>query len=152
MPFREKKFKSPIFHKIIFTISLFILLFIGAISFRHVNNTSTSFKLLMHSYDVNLKLEHLFSYIKDSENSMRGYLISRDTIYLAPYRTATKNVNESFVVLKKLNEDNPKQLTNLAELFKIVNKRNEYISNYTASNQEVDINRNQNFKKNVQFY
>ena len=147
MPFREKKFKSPIFHKIIFTISLFILLFIGAISFRHVNNTSTSFKLLMHSYDVNLKLEHLFSYIKDSENSMRGYLISRDTIYLAPYRTATKNVNESFVVLKKLNEDNPKQLTNLAELFKIVNKRNEYISNYTASNQEVDINRNQNFKK-----
>lgn len=147
MPFREKKFKSPIFHKIIFTISLFILLFIGAISFRHVNNTSNSFKLLMHSYEVNLKLEHLFSYIKDSENSMRGYLISRDTIYLAPYRAATKNVNESFVTLKELTSDNQKQQKNLAELFKIVNKRNEYISAYTTSNREVDFNKNQNFKK-----
>jgi signal transduction histidine kinase len=147
MSFKEKKFKSPTFHKIIFTISLFILLFIGAISFRHVNNTADSFKLLMHSYEVNLKLEHLFSCIKDSENSMRGYFISRDTIYLTPYRSATKNINESFVVLKNLTTDDRKQQENLAELFQIVKKRNDYISSYTISNREIDLNRSENFKR-----
>lgn len=148
MPFKDKKYKSPVFHKIIFTISLFILLFIGSITFRHINNTSKSFELLVHSYDVKLELEHLFSYIKDSENSMRGYLISSDTIYLQPYRNATESVNNSFVILKTLTKDNQKQQKNIAELFKIINQRNEFISNYSNSNHKIDINRNKNFKKN----
>lgn len=148
MPFIEIKYKSPVFHKIIFSISIFILLLIGSISFRHINNTSNSIELLVHSYEVKLGLEHLFSNIKDSENSMRGYLISSDTIYLQPYRKATENVNNSFVLLKNLTKDNPKQQQNLAALFKIVNKRNEFISNYSNSSHQIDINQNKNFKKN----
>lgn len=145
---KENKHKSSIFHKIIFTISLFVLLFIGAITFKHINNISNSSKLLMHTYEVNLELEHLFSYIKDSENSMRGYLISKDTLYLEPYNTATKNVNNSFLLLKKLTADNKKQQENLASLYKIVNRRYEYMSDYSEQDLRIDITRNRNFKKN----
>lgn len=145
---KENKHKSSIFHKIIFTISLFVLLFIGAITFKHINNISDSSKLLMHTYEVNLELEHLFSYIKDSENSMRGYLISKDTLYLEPYNTATKNVNNSFLLLKKLTADNKKQQENLASLYKIVNRRYEYMSDYSEQDLRIDITRNRNFKKN----
>ena len=74
----ENKFKSSKFHKIIFTISLFIVLFIGAITYKHIEGVSTSSKLIMHTYEVNLELEQLFSYIKDSENSMRGFLITNE--------------------------------------------------------------------------
>jgi PAS domain S-box-containing protein len=148
MPLSEKKYKSSILHKIIFTISLFVILFIGAISFKHINNISDSSKLLMHTYEVNLELEHLFSYIKDSENSMRGYLISKDTIYLEPYRTATKNVNNTFLSLKTLTADNAKQQENLQKLFKIVNKRYEYMKTYSEQSRNVDITKNINFKKN----
>ncbi|CAM3601780.1 PAS domain-containing protein [Flavobacterium gelidilacus] len=148
MPLKDIKHKSSVFHKIIFTISLFVILFIGAITFKHINNISDSSKLLMHTYEVNLELEHLFSYIKDSENSMRGYLISKDTLYLEPYRTATKNVNNTFLQLKKLTYDNPQQQQNLQDLFKIVNKRYEYMKTYSEQNRRVDISRNINFKKN----
>ena len=148
MPLKDIKHKSSIFHKIIFTISLFVILFIGAITFKHINNISDSSKLLMHTYEVNLELEHLFSYIKDSENSMRGYLISKDTLYLEPYKTATKNVNTTFLKLKKLTNDNPRQQDNLQDLFKIVNKRYEYMKTYSEQNRRVDIARNSNFKKN----
>lgn len=148
MPLSEKKYKSSVLHKIIFTISLFVILFIGAISFKHINNISDSSKLLMHTYEVNLELEHLFSYIKDSENSMRGYLISKDTIYLEPYRTATKNVNNTFLSLKTLTADNAKQQENLQKLFKIVNKRYEYMKTYSEQSRNVDITKNINFKKN----
>jgi signal transduction histidine kinase len=148
MPLKDIKHKSSIFHKIIFTISLFVILFIGAITFKHINNISDSSKLLMHTYEVNLELEHLFSYIKDSENSMRGYLISKDTIYLEPYRTATKNVNKTFLSLKKLTYDNKMQQENLQDLFKIVNKRYEYMKAYSEQSRRVDITNNSNFKKN----
>lgn len=148
MPLLEKKYKSSVLHKIIFTISLFVILFIGAISFKHINNISDSSKLLMHTYEVNLELEHLFSYIKDSENSMRGYLISKDTIYLEPYRAATKNINTTFLSLKTLTADNPKQQENLQKLFRIVNKRYEYMKTYSEQNRNVDITKSINFKKN----
>ena len=148
MPLKDIKHKSSIFHKIIFTISLFVILFIGAITFKHINNISDSSKLLMHTYEVNLELEHLFSYIKDSENSMRGYLISKDTIYLEPYRTATKNVNSTFLSLKKLTKDNKMQQENLQDLFKMVNKRYEYMKKYSEQSRRVDITNNSNFKKN----
>ncbi|MFC4740982.1 PAS domain-containing protein [Flavobacterium ponti] len=102
----------------------------------------------MHTYEVNLELEHLFSYIKDSENSMRGYLISKDTIYLEPYRTATKNVNNTFLSLKKLTLDNKRQSENLQDLFKIVNKRYEYMKAYSEQSRRVDITNSSSFKKN----
>lgn len=148
MPYREIKYKSSVLHKIIFTISLFVILFIGAITFKHINNVSDSTKLLMHTYEVNLKLERLFSYIKDSENSIRGYLISKDTIYLEPYRTATKNVNTTFQTLKNITADNPRQQQNLEDLFQIVNKRYEYMKAYSEENRNVNINTNKNFKTN----
>jgi PAS domain S-box-containing protein len=147
MSIKDIKHKSSVLHKIIFTISLFVILFIGAITFKHVNNISDSSKVVMRTYEVKLELEHLFSYIKDSENSIRGYLISKDTIYLEPYRTATKNVNTSFLVLKKLTLDSPKQQENLQDLFKIVNRRYEYMKTYSEQNRRVNITTNNNFKK-----
>lgn len=144
---QSKKHKSSIFHKVIFTISLFVLLFIGAITFRHINNFSESSKLVMHTYEVNLELERLFSFIKDSENSMRGYLISNDTLYLIPYRNATIKVNSSFEKLKTLTVDNDKQQKNLEDLFQIINKRYEYMGNYPINHNKSEAN-NKNFKEN----
>lgn len=148
MPLREIKHKSSIYHKVIFTISFFIILFIGAITFKHINSITDSSKLLMHTYEVNLELEHLFSYIKDSENSMRGYLISKDTIYLNPYNTAIKNVNNSFLLLKEITSDSQEQQENLQNLFKLVNKRYEYMKTYSEQNTLIDIDRNTRFKTN----
>ncbi|WP_366183944.1 PAS domain-containing protein [Flavobacterium ovatum] len=145
---KNNKYKSSVYHKIIFAISLTVLLFIGVITVKHIKNISDSSKLLMHTYEVNLELEHLFSNIKDSENSMRGYLISKDSIYLKPYQTATKNINFSFLLLKKLTSDNPIQQRKLESLFEIIDKRYETISNYNDINSNVDLSRNYYFKKN----
>lgn len=148
MALKDIKYKSSLLHKIIFIISLFVLLFIGAITFKHVNNLSESSKAVVHTYKVNLKLERLFSYIKDSENSMRGFLISKDTIFLKPYRTATINVNSTFQSLKYLISNNPEQKQNLEDLFKIVSKRYEYMKIYSKQNRYINIATNRNFKTN----
>lgn len=145
---RANGHKSSIYHKIIFIISLLILLFIGILTVKHIKNISNATKLLMHTYEVNLELEHLFSYIKDSENTMRGYLISKDTTYLEPYQNDIKNVNNSFLLLKKLTRDNRTQQQNLESLYKIINKRYGYIANYSNLNEDIDLSKNYDFKRN----
>ena len=107
---KENKFKTSKFHKIVFTISLFVVLFIGAITYKHIEDVSTSFQQVTHTYKVNLELEHLFSYIKDSENSMRGFLLTNESDYLNPYYTANSNINQSFSTLKKLTVDNKRTI------------------------------------------
>lgn len=142
------KHKSSIYHRIIFAISLLILFFIGVITVKHINNISESSKLLLHTYEVNLELEHLFSYIKDSENSIRGYLISKDSVYLPLYKNDIQNVNNSFVLLKELTKDNPSQQKNLDYLYKTINARNLYLSSYSNFNNNFDVTRNVTFRKN----
>jgi signal transduction histidine kinase len=102
----------------------------------------------MHSYEVNLELERLFSYIKDSENNTRGYLISKDSIYLEFYRNSIKKVNNSFLLLKNLTKNNPRQHQNLELLYKIINKRNGYLTSYSYFNNNFDVTNNTTFKKN----
>ena len=145
---KDNRYKSSIYHKIIFTISLFILIFIGTITIKHIENISESSKLLIHTYEVNLELERLYSHIKGSENSMRGYLISKDSIYLKPYQTDIKNINRSFSKLKRITRDNPKQQKNLEFLYKIINRRSEYMASYSYFNNNFDVDRNDIFKKN----
>lgn len=144
---KNNKLKSSIYHKIIFTISLLILFFIGVLTVKHINSISNSTKLLMHTYEVNLELERLFSYIKDSENNMRGFLISKDSLYLEPYRTNIKKVNNSFLLLKNLTKDNPRQQQNLELLYKIINRRNGYMISYSYFNNNFDVTRNTTFKR-----
>lgn len=144
---KDNKYRTSIYHKIIFTVSLFILFFISVLTVKHINNISNSTKLLMHTYEVNLELEHLFSNIKDSENNMRGYIISRDNLYIVLYRNDIKNINNSFSILKELTKNNILQQENLESLYKIINKRNEYIVNYLNLNKNVDLKKNYDFKK-----
>lgn len=145
---KNNRYKSSIYHKIIFTISLLILFFIGVLTVKHINSISNSTKLLMHTYEVNLELERLFSYIKDSENNSRGYLISKDSLYVDFYRTNIQKVNNSFLLLKNLTKDNPRQQQNLELLYKIINRWNGYMTSYSYFNNNFDISSNTTFKKN----
>ncbi|MGQ7946857.1 PAS domain-containing protein [Flavobacterium sp. WC2509] len=145
---KTNKNKSSVYHKIIFIISLLIVFVISLLTVKHINNISKSTKLLMHTYEVNLELEHLFSYIKDSENDMRGYIISKDNFYLILYKNDIKNINNTFSTLKKLSKNNINQQENLISLYKTINKRYEYIANYSNLNENSDLSKNYDFKKN----
>ena len=143
---RENTFKTSKFHKIVFTISLFVVLFIGAVTYKHLENISKSFEQVKHTYEVNLELEQLFSYIKDSENSMRGFLITDEKIYLNPYFTANSNINQTFATLKKLTKDNQQQQQNLNELYEIIKKRLEYNGEYSDPDISKNIEKTKKFK------
>ncbi|NDP27955.1 MAG: PAS domain-containing protein [Flavobacterium sp.] len=142
------KYRPSIYHKIILSISLLILLLIGLLAVNHINNISKSTKSLIHSYEVNLELERLFSNIRASENNMRGYLLSGNSFYLRLYRGNIEKVNTSYLLLKDLTKDNPIQQQNLDSLNKIIELWQRYIISYSNFNKNFDIKTNSTFQKN----
>lgn len=121
-------YKSTIFLKSIFVVSLFGIFFISAVTFKHISLLNESSKWVNHSYDVNLELERLMSYMKDAETGQRGFLITKDSTFLEPYISSRKSIAESFQKVKTYTKDNPIQEQNLRKLEFYISKRQNYIS------------------------
>ncbi|WP_264536825.1 CHASE3 domain-containing protein [Flavobacterium sp. N1736] len=117
------KFNSSNSLRVIFVIAVFILLFLSSIAYKHNQDLNESSKLVMHTYEINIQLERLMSAIKDAETGQRGYIITRNGRFLTPYIYSRDKVNTSFITLKKLTADNPKQQKNLKKLFKLITQR-----------------------------
>ncbi|MCF6128749.1 CHASE3 domain-containing protein [Flavobacterium sp. AS60] len=124
----SKIYKSAIFLKSIFVVSIFAIFFISAVTFKHISLLDNSSKWVNHSYDINLELERLMSYIKDAETGQRGFLITKDSTFLVPYIQSKNKINQSFAKVKKYTKDNPAQENNLRKLEFYISKRQNYLS------------------------
>ena len=117
------KFNSSNSLRVIFVIAIFILLFLSSVAYKHNRDLNETSKLVMHTYEINIQLERLMSAIKDAETGQRGYIITRNERFLSPYLFSRDKVNTSFIALKKLTADNPKQQKNLQRLYKLIIQR-----------------------------
>lgn len=106
---------------------MFILIFISGVSYKHSIALSESTELLNTSYKIQIQLERLLSDLKDAETGQRGYIITEDSAFLKPYKSAHARVQKSFVELKFLTFDNKKQQDNLDSLFKLIDLRFAYL-------------------------
>ena len=116
-------FSSFFFLKSIFVVSLFLLIFISGITYKHTLALTESSESVVHSYKVHVELEQLLSYIKDAETGQRGYLLTRDSAFLKPFMGANMKANQSFTLLKNLTTDNLLQQNNLDTLYQLINLR-----------------------------
>ena len=107
----------------VFVISIFTLFFLVSITYRQIQSRNESEELVLHSKNVHIELEQLVSYIKDAETGQRGFLLTRDSIFLQPYFGALDKANDNINSLKNLVSDNKEQLQNLDTLSDLVNKR-----------------------------
>ena len=121
-------YKSTIFLKIVFVVSIFAIFLISAVTYKHISLLDESSKGVNHSYDINLELERLLSYLKDSETGQRGFLITKDSTFLVPYTDAKKKINRSFALVKSYTKNDSDQEDNLRKLQFYINKRQNYLS------------------------
>ena len=108
-----KFYEKPLFLKIVFIISIAIILFVSAVSFRHINNLNKSNDIVEHSYVVYGNIQKLYSEIKDLEIDRRNYFITRDKNILIQIQSDVSTVNNDINALEKLINDNPKQIRNV---------------------------------------
>jgi len=85
--------------------SLFVL--------RSVDNQLTE---LSNAYEVRRQARELMIALVDAETGQRGYMISRDTAYLAPYNAAVARLSGTYEALVGLLQGNPGELARLESI------------------------------------
>lgn len=123
-----KFYEKPLFLKIIFVLSIAIILFISAISFRHIKNLIESGDVVEHSYKVYGKIEKLYGEIKNLEIDRRNYFITRDKSFLNLIKEDVAVVYKDLEDLEKLVKDNPAQLENVEYVKKKLNNKIEIVN------------------------
>lgn len=117
--------KKSWFIKSIFFICAFLILVIGGITYRNIENLNKSSELLTETYQLNFKLEQIFSQLKDAETGQRGFIITNDPSFLDPYKSGRENINNSFAELKELTKNNKALQDSLKTLNVLIDKRME---------------------------
>jgi hypothetical protein len=131
----KKYFKSALFLRIIFLISLFVILVVGGFTYKHISNLTNSTKIVVGTYKVNVELEQLMSYLRTAESGQRNYIVTKDISFLKPYLSAIENVKSSFIKTKDLTKANVKQQENLTVLNKLIDK---LFTNFSKTNALVE--------------
>ena len=121
-------FKSAFFLKSVFVLSIIMLLYISSVSYKHTKALNESSDLLVHSYKIQFQLEHVLSMLKDAETGHRGYIITRNAVFLKPYKSVQDKIYNSYIRLKALTLHDQPQQANLDILLQLIYQRIDLIS------------------------
>ncbi|SCY05336.1 sensor histidine kinase [Flavobacterium caeni] len=109
--------------KISFLIAAVVLLSLCLYSYVKIDNLMKTSAWVNHTATVKLDLETYFSHIKDMESSMRGYLLSKDSLYIGEFKRAKDEAAKRMLNLRANTNDNYSQRENLKKLETIAYKR-----------------------------
>lgn len=109
--------------RVIFTTTALALLVLSTILSVQLNDLGESYKSISHTNEIKLGLEQAISYTKDAETAQRGFLITKDSLFLQPYWGAFEKTNLVISNLKDLVKDNSEQQKNLYKLDSFINLR-----------------------------
>jgi len=104
---------------IAFIIVMVLILMYGN-SFRKMNDNT---RLLIHNLEVLDNTEELLGLIKDMEAGTRGYALTNNEKYLAPFKVTKAIVPEKIRELKVLLKDNPKQQSYLDTIANLIDRK-----------------------------
>ncbi|MGI8546003.1 MAG: sensor histidine kinase [Gemmatimonadaceae bacterium] len=93
-----------------------LILLVGAAAYYFVGQSRLAAASVDHTNQVRAQLERTLRTLVDAETGQRGYLLTGDTSYLGPYRSARVDVDYELATLRALTADNPGQQRRLNSL------------------------------------
>jgi methyl-accepting chemotaxis protein len=106
-----------------FGLAALTLVVIIVVSYRNANRLIENQAWVTHTHQVRTELADLLSQLKDAETGQRGYLISGEDSYLAPYQAALGVVKGTQESLRKLTADNPNQQRRLTAIAPLIDAK-----------------------------
>lgn len=97
------------------------------VAYRSVGILEESQTWVQHTYQVIAQVEIIMGAAKDAETGERGYLITGDPRFLAPYVNAEKEMPAELAAFETLTSDNPAQGAHLADLREHLARRNQLL-------------------------
>ena len=101
---------------IAFALAVLVLLGVFGLAWRSGVRLATDSDWRQHTYEVIAEGRHLLNALIDAETGERGYLLTGDAGFLAPFRSGAAAVWPSLRSLRRLTADNPRQQRRLDAL------------------------------------
>ncbi len=97
-------------------LAIFLLLVNVALTYRNTQKLNEDAQWVAHTHQVISSLENLLSLMKDAETGQRGFVITGDESYLAPFESARSSIDQQLSRLERLTADNEARQRRLPEL------------------------------------
>jgi signal transduction histidine kinase len=104
-------------------VAIAVVLANAWLAVRALDTLDSSQYWVEHTWQVINQVERNMGSAKDAETGARGYLITDDRAYLAPYTSGTRELPVELDDFAQLTQDNPTQLHQLAEMRAIIAER-----------------------------
>jgi diguanylate cyclase (GGDEF)-like protein len=101
---------------VLMTVPVLVLAATVAFGFQAERSTTESLRLVQHTYQVKDTLEALVEDLVNAESGMRGYLLTGEDEFLAPYDEGTARLNQDLDRLAFLLRDDPTESRRLNDL------------------------------------
>ena len=108
------------------------------LAFRAEETLSQSEAMVSHTWQVITGVEVLVGSMKDAETGSRGYVLSGDPSFLAPYLSSEKEMPAELTDLTRLTNDNPVQQRRLEEMTTVAARRLGILQRVVAMEQGGD--------------
>jgi signal transduction histidine kinase len=116
-----------------------VILVVGAAAFISDSRDAAAIAMVEHTHEVIETTDGLMRRLVDAETAERGYLLTGDSLYLAPYAGAGISVRAILAQLQYLTRDNGIQQNRLAALVPIVNARIDALDRVIRARQDSGI-------------
>ena len=97
-----------------------IVLLIGVLLARQTLQNDATNRAVTHSIMVRTRLQDVFSLLQDAETGQRGYLLTGQEQYLAPYEAATASIGPRMAALTRTLKSEPDQLARAGRLQHVI--------------------------------
>ncbi len=106
---------DPIISLSLAAVLLFLALS-GFVAYLNLRTLRADNQKIIHSHNVIVALDTLFSSVQDAETGQRGFLLTGNEKYLDPYATAIAVIPTEISDIARLTSDNPQQQTRISIL------------------------------------
>jgi len=114
-----------------------VLVATASLAYRNITQMRADANLVTYTHRVLDELSQLYATVRGAESGQRGFLITGEESYLAPYRNAHEEAREDLGRLRELTSDNLDQQKRLTRLSQAVESR------FTALEKSLDVRRKQ---------
>mgnify|MGYP002777095296 CR=1 FL=1 len=115
--------KQRLFNILVFVALTAIILSVFLLMWQKSKNTLILAYSVSHTNQVIGTSEKVISLLKDIETGQRGYLLTKDSLFLEPFNSAVLAITDSIASLKKLTSDNQNQQPKIDSLAILASKR-----------------------------
>ena len=119
-------------------VALTLMVVVAVVVFLNVNKLIDNSYWVKHTYEVISDGDRLLSYMVDQETGMRGFAVSGDDEFLAPYKSGQENFDVLIEEMKVTVNDNPTQVARLKTIQKNATEWRENVAeNYIDIRRDV---------------